>query len=174
MKRRFWTVAILSLPLIAYMWHILPEETVTGWAWTWDDQQSRPTSTLCKDSVAMLCGGAWLAIVALVGFGLYLAKRVDRIPNWLLNLPNRDHWLAEERQDETRRRLAEYWHRIGFAFFACQIVCFALITMANQTVPPRLNLPVFLGTLIGTWAYLVAISYLLYRRFKKVDATKTD
>lgn len=89
------------------------------------------------------------------------------LPIRLINLPNRDYWLAPERRDQSLRFLTQHGLRFG-----CMLVAFLwgvswLVVRANRFSPPRLeNTSFFLllgAFLLGVAGWMV----ILFRRFGK-------
>lgn len=104
-----------------------------------------------------------------IGIPLLVAGAIGGLPRLLpislLNLPNRDHWLAPEHREQSLRFLTQHGLRFG-----CMMVAFLwgvswLVVRANRFSPPRLeNTSFFLllgAFLIGVVGWMV----ILYRRF---------
>lgn len=85
----------------------------------------------------------------------------------LINIPQRDYWLAPERRDES----------LGFlAFHGCWFSCMLLllligvhyaIVVSHRTQPPTLPLPLFFSMLGGFGVALIVWTVKLVRRFPK-------
>jgi len=99
---------------------------------------------------------------------------VRKTPRQLVNLPNRDYWLADERLDETVDRLRRYCDELGIllqTFFIALSIC---VTSANLSDPVRLNNHVFLAVLA---VFLVSIFGWVVRlclAFRVEDASSAD
>ena len=93
---------------------------------------------------------------------------VRSLPPALINVPNREYWLAPERRRET----GAYLLRHGF-WFACIIVCFVsgvhhLILRANTQATVRLATPLLL-TLMGFFlAALTIWAVMMIRHFRRI------
>jgi hypothetical protein len=100
-----------------------------------------------------------LAMVALIG----LLPRIR--PQWI-NIPNRAHWLAPERRDETAAYLLAHacWLGVLMEVFIAAIH-YALLA-ANAASPPRLSTPLFVALLAGFLGGLGLWIAALYRRFR--------
>ena len=81
-----------------------------------------------------------LIVIALSAFVAFAVPRTfSLLPPHLINLPNKDYWLAPERRDQTFAYLQSQ-----MAWFGCALLAFLLFTMelvfrANLQTPPRLN-----------------------------------
>jgi len=107
------------------------------------------------------------ALILVIGF---LLPRIIRVlPASLINLPNKDYWLAPERRAET---LAFF--ETQFGWFACALyfllMCvFAEAMRANLRTPPRMSASVsFL--LVGFLIFVVAWSVRFFLRFRGLAA----
>lgn len=113
--------------------------------------------------------GTYLALeVALLAFLLAiflgLPRLLHRVPPSLINLPNRDHWLAPERRSETLRALARSMAGLGAGTVAFLLFVFELSHRANLAPGGRLSSAIWAGLglfLALTVVWLVA----LHRRF---------
>jgi hypothetical protein len=89
------------------------------------------------------------------------------LPISLINLPNRDYWLAPERQEQSLRFLTQHGLRFGCMMVALLWGVSWLVVRANRYSPPRLeNTSFFLllgAFLLGCAGWMV----ILFRRFGK-------
>ena len=79
-------------------------------------------------------GFAWSsALISLALFTLFAAAPalMARAPDRLVNLPNKDYWLAPERRAETLARLGVLVQWLGCATIALLVGVFELIVRAN-------------------------------------------
>jgi hypothetical protein len=105
--------------------------------------------------------GVPLLVVALVGWLPRLA------PN-LINIPNRDYWLAPERRVATLAALDGCALWLGCLLTALAGGVHWLVIRANAVEPPRLENGLFV-TLLGAFvAGLVCWIIVLLRRFRKI------
>lgn len=86
-----------------------------------DGFQSKPAFAITSVGVAM-----FLATLFTVAPGI-----MRKTPNGLINIPQRDHWLAPERREATLARLAVYNDWLGFGTVAMTCALFVLIVRAN-------------------------------------------
>ena len=70
-----------------------------------------------------------VGVIALIFFAMSLV--MQKIPAWMLNLPNKDYWLAPQRRADTYRRLSTSMVWIGNAALLFMIVCMEIAFRAN-------------------------------------------
>jgi uncharacterized membrane protein len=109
-----------------------------------------------------------LVVCLLIGFGV--PAIIAAAPPSLVNLPNKDFWLAPVRRDHT---LAVF--RIQMAWFACALITFLIVVNqlvfnANQSVPRHLNGPQFTMALVAFLAFVAIWTIRLISYFSKVPA----
>jgi len=96
-----------------------------------------------------------LAVSLLVAFGV--PRLIGSLPPSMINVPNKEFWLAPERRDQTVG-----FFKVQFAWFGCAFMAFLLVVnelvfAANQTSPRHLNGSHFTAALVaflafvGTW-----------------------
>jgi hypothetical protein len=71
------------------------------------------------------------------------------VPPSMVNLPNRDYWLAPERKEETYAFLRN--HGIYLSVLIALFLCFVhwLVLQANALVPPQLSFWLFIPGLVS-------------------------
>lgn len=106
-----------------------------------------------------------LILVILAGSFLGSVLLVRYLPPSLINLPNKDYWLAPERKEETLRVVADTLFRMG------NVTLVFLLYVMQITIRANLNPPAALGS--GIWGalgvYLVVLTAMtigLVRRFR--------
>lgn len=100
----------------------------------------------------------------LVNFAL---ERILASPNARINLPNRDHWLAEAQRSQTIEFLLRHMRYFGLllAVFLCGVHW--LVVGANAVVPPALDNTRF-GIFLGVYLLAVIVWIIaLRRRFRR-------
>lgn len=109
-----------------------------------------------------------LAVCLLIGFGVpYI---MSKAPPSLINLPNKDFWLAPVRREHT---LAVF--RIQMAWFACALLTFLIVVNqlvfnANQSVPHQLNGPQFTIAMVSFLGFVAIWTIRLISYFSKTPA----
>ena len=107
-----------------------------------------------------------LGVCLLIGFGI--PAIIAAAPPSLVNLPNKEFWLAPVRRDHT---LAVF--RIQMAWFACALLTFLIVVNqlvfnANQSVPRHLNGAQFTIALIAFLGFVAIWTIRLISYFSKV------
>ncbi len=108
---------------------------------------------------AFMPRGTYLRLITalLVGLPLFIAlvsSVTSVLPARFINLPNREYWLAPERQADTLAYLRRQGTRFAliFAIFLCLV--HRLVVEANAHSPPLFPEPLFF---IGVTAFLVGL-----------------
>jgi uncharacterized membrane protein len=109
-----------------------------------------------------------LGVCLLIGFGIPFI--ISKTPPSLINLPNKDFWLAPVRRDHTLSVL-----RIHMAWFACALLTFLIVVHqlvfnANQSVPHHLNGPQFTMALVAFLGFTLLWTLRLIGYFSKTPA----
>jgi uncharacterized membrane protein len=109
-----------------------------------------------------------LGVCLLIGFGV--PAIIAAAPPSLVNLPNKDFWLAPVRRDHTIAVL-----RMQMAWFACGLLTFLIVVNqlvfnANQTVPRQLNGAQFTMALVAFLGFTALWTIRLISHFSKVPA----
>lgn len=109
-----------------------------------------------------------LAVCLFIGFGIpYI---ISKAPPSLINLPNKEFWLAPVRRDHT---LAVF--RIQMTWFACALLTFLIVVNqlvfnANQSVPRHLNGAQFTMALVAFLGFVALWTIRLISYFSRVPA----
>ncbi len=112
-----------------------------------------------------------LMIALVVGVPALVASTtllVRALPPQMINLPNRQHWLAPERRDATLDALASL--SLRFAMALAVFLCFMrwLVVRAHAVQPPRLPEGLFFAGLAAFGLVTLAWLFLLFRRFGRI------
>lgn len=122
----------------------------------------KPDDWTSRDGLVKFQCGMLLAMGGLFG----LSRRwMGVMPTSLVNLPNKEFWLAPERRAQSLDLLARWMHWIGAATLAFLMLVFQFTVQANLR-NGSLNMPLFL-TLTGFYlAGIIVASVWIYRRFR--------
>lgn len=121
----------------------------------------QPNGFMSKQ-VFLLFGLLPLGIAALIGL---VVPRVTRaMPVNLINLPNREHWLAPGRKDEALAYLSSYLEWVSVGMLAFFIFVYELVFRANAEHTGLANGPFLTG--LAAFMVLMLVSLVaLARRF---------
>ncbi|HEX8296310.1 MAG TPA: DUF1648 domain-containing protein [Chthoniobacteraceae bacterium] len=155
-------LAVLWLSFASYVWFTtpqLPERLATHFA-----LGGKPDGWMSRESHLRLMLIMGTAVPALI-LGLFALIR--RFNGWGLNIPNKDHWLAPERREET----LNYVQRQGFWTAGLLLAFFAgihhSILAANASSPVVLPMSNF-AWVVGIFAALNIIGTVIFtRHFRK-------
>jgi uncharacterized membrane protein len=89
-----------------------------------------------RDTHVLLAQGLFVFLTATFCFMGWI---MARIPAKWINLPNKDYWLAAEREADTRRHLAGWGHGFGAVVNLFMIFAFHLTYRANLADPVALD-----------------------------------
>ena len=111
----------------------------------------------------------------MVGLVLVLPLLVVFLPNAfmrrasaLINLPNRDYWLAPERREQTIESLCRGSFGFGYLLVGFLGYVHWLVVRSNQSAPPRLASEWFVGGLIVFIGCVVLWAFSYLRPFFRV------
>ena len=110
---------------------------------------------------------AALIIPALV-LEFWMPRRLGRMADKSLNMPNKQYWLAPERRAETLAYFGRFFAWYGCAFLAMVVFAMGLAMRANFQSPPLLPTgPIVFAIVAFTLFNIVWIAAML-RRFSKI------
>jgi hypothetical protein len=138
----------------------LPERVPTHF-----DAAGRADGWSTRTGFALELGGLSLFLCGLFGA---LGALVARLPTSLVNLPNRDYWLAPERRAESLRAIRDRLHSLGAAteVLVLGLVLYCVRASRSeeaQTGPDPTTWVLLLGYLAFVAGWIVS----LHRRFAK-------
>ena len=118
----------------------------------------------------------WLSIGFIAGMSvmwLGIGTLLKCTPVSLINLPNKDYWLAPERRDWTFAAISADFARFGYVLCSFLLILFEMAYRANLRTEPRLSNAVWLllaGFLVFSLIWTVKF-YLYFRRPAGDDGT---
>jgi hypothetical protein len=88
-----------------------------------------------------------------------IPRLLRSVPTGLINLPNKDYWLAPERREETMDRLASYFDVFACATVVLLLVVFELTSLASHGggLSENYFLPALVAYVVFTAGWTVAL-----------------
>ena len=149
---------VVSVAEIVALYGRLPPQVATHF-----DAQGRPDGWSTKEQFVGIALGSFAFVLISV---MPIALIAYYAPISLINLPNKQYWLAPERESETRRVLAEWGYWFAAATLWLLTFVFHEAMVANLRQPPQMQ-P--MGWLLGTYFVVVAgLVIQLIFRFRRV------
>lgn len=109
----------------------------------------------------------WFTVGAPAFIVLVTALIPRLIPPAMINVPNRDYWLAPERAGESVGFLGEQGVWFGCIFLVFSVWVDELLVKANSTAPPALPTAAFLGAMALLFAAIGLWAVRMFRRFRR-------
>lgn len=108
----------------------------------------------------------FFALALVVGIFLLLPAFFRRLPASMINLPNKEYWLAPERREKTLLFLTDQLNRFGVATLSLLIATIQLAIRANLRPEKRLSSTMWV--LLGVYAlYTGRWALTFYRKFQR-------
>lgn len=119
----FFCLLVLSAVQTVYYYPLLPANVASrfdfgGQAVGWTDK-----TALVAVQAVVIC------IIVACFFGLPLI--FQKLPAWMINMPNKDYWLAPERRKETCRGICLNMYWMGDATLIFIIACNQIVIRTN-------------------------------------------
>ena len=109
----------------------------------------------------------WFTLGAPAFIVLVTALIPRLIPPAMINIPNRDYWLAPERAGESVSFLSEQGIWFGCIFLAFLAFVDELLVKANSTTPPVFPTRLFLGSMLLLFAAIGIWAVRMFKRFRQ-------
>ena len=128
------------------------------------DAAGRPNGWAPKEAFLALYA---LVVPFMVGLFLVVPALIARLPLSLINLPNKEYWLAPERRRQTSVTIQSYLSALGNAVVAFVLIAFQLVIRANLSPPPLLSPAMWLLLLaLLTFAAIWTVRFM--RAFRRL------
>ena len=108
-----------------------------------------------------------LGVCLLLAFGI--PRLIGVLPISMVNVPNKEYWLAPERREETLAFFRAQFAWFGCGFLGFLIVVNQLVFDANQSQPRRLNGGAFVVALVAFLAFVGIWTVRLIVRFARIQ-----
>ena len=150
-------VCVFAISESVWAWPRLPEQVASHF-----DASGNPNGWSAKGGFFALMGGVWLLIV---GLFFVLPYWIPRIPDALINMPHKDHWLSPERRGESLAWLRDWMQETGILTLVLMASVHHLTIRANLEEGATLQgFGLWMGVYLGV---LVFWLLRLLLRFKK-------
>jgi len=143
---------------IGFYYPQLPERMASHF-----DAAGNPDSWMSKKAFVIF---ELIILSFVVGQFLLVPLLVKKLPVSLVNLPNKDYWMAEERREQTLQIIRNYFEWFAAALLLMFIGVNQLVILANLRQ----------GNLAGGYAWLAVAAFIMFsvvwtiglmRRFRK-------
>lgn len=162
MKRyQLITLSLLALGTLAhslYFFDRLPNRVAVHF-----DIAVQPDNWAGKGSAMALYIGVVFVMTLLF---VLLPVLIARTPRHLVNIPNRDYWLAPERRDASLGYIGSMLGWIGITTSVMLMGIFHLLFEANLREPVAMNGWAIAGLIVGDLVVLAVLMLFMTRRFK--------
>lgn len=150
---------VFSVTFVIYTSHYLPSQVATHF-----NVDNEPDGWMTRNAYLLLMLTLLVSIPSAVSVAISLLS--ERFPH-LINLPNRDYWLAQPRLNDSMDFLAAHGHRLGRLIIVLMTGLHYVLLVANRSEPPALPQSWFVAILLGFVFALGMWVLALYRRFSK-------
>jgi uncharacterized membrane protein len=161
--QRFVLMSLISLSVlqIVYYYPLLPETVASHF-----DINGNPNGCLSKGPFI----GTYIFIMLLMLLSfLALPSLFKYVPLSLINLPNKDYWLAPERKGETFHSIAEKMLVFGNATILFLIITFQLAFEANLNSTCHFSADTMMILFGGYILFTIVWTVRFITRFRKAD-----
>lgn len=150
---------VFSVTFVIYTSYYLPSSVATHF-----NINNQPDGWMTRNAYLLLILTLLITIPSTISVGIsILSKKFCH----LINLPNRDYWLAPPRLSQSLDFLAAHGHRLGRLVIVLMLGLHYVVLVANRAEPPALPQPWFIAILLGFVLALGMWVLALYRRFPK-------
>jgi hypothetical protein len=150
---------VFSVTFVIYTSYYLPSKVATHF-----NVNNEPDGWMTRNFYVLLILTLLVSIPSVITVGISILSQ--KFPH-LINLPNRDYWLAPPRLNESLDFLAAHGHRLGRLVIVLMTGLHYVVLVANRTEPAALPQPWFVAVLLGFVFALGMWVLALYRRFSK-------
>jgi uncharacterized membrane protein len=159
-------IAIVAAFQMFHYYHLMPERMVVHF-----NASGAPNGWNSRGEFFVLFGAIEALILVL---GLGLPALIARTPASMINIPNRQYWLAPERRDETLSFLQTYvlWMEsvtLGFLMAIAQIIFSINASGAEPRLPGDFWIPVVVFVSAIVW-----LSAKIILRFRVQETARAD
>ena len=150
---------VFSVTFVIYTSYYLPSSVATHF-----NINNQPDGWMTRDFYLLMILTLLISIPSAISVGIsILSKKFSH----LINLPNRDYWLAPPRLNDSLDFLAAHGHRLGRLVIVLMTGLHYVVLVANRAEPAALPQSWFIAIVLGFVLALGLWVLALYRRFPK-------
>jgi uncharacterized membrane protein len=153
----FFALLLAAALQIVYFYPLLPDTVASHF-----DSAGRPNGSMPKGGFMALYVG--LLALMVVNF-LIIPIFLERLPESLVNLPNKRYWLAPERRAQAWAKIQTYLLAFGNGAVALMLFVFQLALLANLS-ESRVLSPAIWILLAAFIAFVLGCLFRLFRAFR--------
>ncbi len=150
---------VFSVTFVIYTSYYLPGNVATHF-----NVNNEPDGWMTRNAYLLLILTLLVSIPSVISVGISMLSQ--RFPH-LVNLPNREDWLAPTRFNESLDFLAAHGHRLGRLVIVLMTGLHFVVLVANRADPPALPQSWLMAIVVGFVFALAMWVLALYRRFPK-------
>jgi hypothetical protein len=150
---------VFSVTFVIYTSYYLPSNVAIHF-----NVNNEPDGWMTRNFYVLLILTLLVSIPSVITVGISILSQ--KFPH-LINLPNRDYWLAPTRLSESLDFLASHGHRVGRLVIVLMTGLHYVVLVANRAEPPALPQSWLIAILLGFVFALGMWVLTLYRRFSK-------
>lgn len=150
---------VFSVTFVIYTSYHLPETVATHF-----NSDNEPDGWMTRNRYILLI------LILLVGAPTVISVGIGALAqkySHLINIPNRNYWLAPQRLDQSLDFVTSHAYRLGRLLIVLMTGLHYLVLVANRTEPPSLPQSWFIAISLGFILALILWVIALYRRFSK-------
>lgn len=157
---------LLALYAVVHFASVYPE--LPGVVASHFDGRGRPNGWQTKQSFFTVFAGVTVLCVV---FGFGLASLIGAMPMRLINLPNKQYWLAPEHREETLEWLKAYFGWFACGLYVLMIVVYDYAAQSNlhPDHPPGVSRLIY--TLVGFLAFVIVWLVRMFTKFLRPPQT---
>ena len=159
-------IAIAGFIIRAMYWYpLLPDKVAIHFGF-----DGTPDNWSDKMDFIIIMGSVILFLV-LVFFGLSML--VKALPDSMINLPNKEHWLASERRESTLDAVSQFLKDIGSRTLLFMAVIFEITSRTNASHSQHLDSQQFVVVLVMYLLLVVVAIVYFVRKFYNPEHPST-
>lgn len=150
---------VFSVTFVIYTSYYLPSSVATHF-----NINNQPDGWMTRDAYLLMILTLLISIPSAISVGIsILSKKFCH----LINLPDREYWLAPPRLNDSLDFFGAHGHRLGRLVIVLMTGLHYVVLLANRAEPVALSQPWFIAIVLGFVLALGLWVLALYRRFPK-------